>query len=250
MEQSNLKQQDFIRGPFALVSPEKDRFIIWAAVKKIPYIVSFFDVNENGVQPSLSFDINRLFRAQKMLKRQPNLFVLKSDGKKLEIDAVHKLITIENPASGIIQYHITDQKTLSFEIDNVYRKIEEKSDITYIVVESSDQTIDIPENLQVLPLMCKNGFMISIADSVEKVLYLTINNSQGLIGFTEQHELRRITNIQKMWPELDLIFSVKDEQCSITSELLKNHITENCVLRLHRNFGSNDIEVQKLFTND
>lgn len=233
-----------IKGPQSLVSPNKASFILCARVKKLPYVFAPFEVINGNPSPSLVLDINRLRRAKDLLRSLPSVFTMYSNGKELQVDAVHKLISFTRPTfRGLIQYHLTNPNALDFQIDVIFEDLGNKYPPQYIVVSQEDDTKYVPSTLKVFPIMFHEGATMCVLDSVEKVLHTSVmDNETGLLGITETHEYKRLLTIQSIWPELNIEFHIKDNQVYVYSKLLAGKLPlPQAFIKLHRNFGGTDI---------
>ncbi len=236
-----------IRGHLSLVNRNKSRFIICGMFNKKPTIISFFNVIGRENQASLLLDNSRYHYAKKLLNALPSLFVLRSDGSYIEIDAVHKCIEFqEDNYKGIIQYELLDTSTLTTNIKSIFIENQNKEIPKYLSVKIEDDTKKIPKNLKIIPTIFESGFMITMVDMIEKILYLNIVN--GLIGITSTNEMPRLLQIQSLWPEIGLELTIKDDKLFINCPILSSMAKDNCILKLHRNFGGTDICINNIAT--
>lgn len=238
-----------IRGPQAIISGDKNCFVSCAFMKKSPHVMSFFNTVDGLPKPSIEVNINRLPRAQVFLKMLPSIFTMTSDGNKIAIDAVNKLIEFDEAnIKGIICYHITDPIQLGFKIDAIF-KHEPKPEQIYMSVKASDETKMEPTTLKVFPAMYHDGGSMCIMDSIEKVLHTSLIDSKtGLLGHTDQEDIKRIMIIQQVWPELEITFTVDNDQMSIYSKQIANKFSESGFVKIHKNFGGTDISMRRTHT--
>ena len=236
-----------IKGPQTLVSSDKSNFVLCSKVNRLPYIFAPFEVINNVPSPSLTLDITRAKRAKDLLKALPSVFTLYSNGRELQIDAVHKLISFTRPNfKGLIQYHLINSNSIEFQIDVIFEFTGMLYPPQYIVVSQDDDTTYIPSTFKIFPVMFYEGAMVCVIDSIEKVLHTSIMDSTtGLIGIAEPHERERVSTIQSIWPELIIETYVKDSKIHVFSKVLANKLpVKQGFIKLHRNFGGTDITLK------
>lgn len=237
--------------PLVLTDQTKDIFIISSILKNIPYVISPFCIQNGNQVNTLHLHISRSWRAQELLQSLPSVFQMYSDGQSITIDGVYKLLNFSNEnSSGIVQYHINDPKTLNgVEIDAIYEKLETSLEPIYIVTRPEDEARYIPNKLKVFPVTFFKGFAVCIADQIEKILYITINDSKtGFIGETQTYENNRMMAIQSLWPELNIEIIMKDYKLFAYSKLLEKELVQYSqnpmVIKCHKNFGGTDLKIE------
>lgn len=236
-----------IKSTQTLINKNKDNFIIVSQLNKIPHIVSFFKILNNQSFPGLTVDINRYIRCQNLMKTIPTIFKMRSDGDQIEIDVINKVFEFDHDKlSGILNYTILSEDPLIANINEIYEEIEELKTINFIV-HPSDEIKNIPKTLKTFPCPCYQGILLSISDTIEKVLHTSIlEPNTGLLGITSEEEYKSAITICKMWPELNIKINIKDSNLEIYSDQLKlpDHLVSGIVC-LHRNFGNNNITINQ-----
>lgn len=229
-----------------LISKDKLQFICLWERNGIPKVISFFQAIAGEIQPCLSLDINRIIRTQKLLRGLPSVFIMHSDGRQIDIDAISKIVSFGvQDIKGVIQYQIDNKETLDHTLQAVYEAIDEKY---HYVVMPIDKTEFQLETLKVFPLMLQQGCIVCVADAVEKYLHCPLHDTKtGFIGITDQEDTSRIDTFQNIWPELGLRFIIEDNKLHIYSDLLAEEFKDRegeYFVRIHRNFGGSDVQVQ------
>ncbi len=229
-----------------LISKDKLNFICLWEHNGLPKVITPFNAIQGQIQPSLILNINRIVRTQKLLRALPSVFIMHSDGRQIDIDAVSKIVSFgEQDISGIIQYQIDNKDSLDHSLIAVYETI--KQDYHYVVVPIEKEEFQL-DSLKVFPLMLQQGCIVCVADIVEKYFHCSLHDTKtGFIGSTIQSDVKRIDTFQSIWPELGLRFIIKDKRLEIYSDLLAeefNHIEGEYFLKIHRNFGGSDLQLQ------
>lgn len=229
-----------------LISRNKRKFILLNEKNNIPNISTTFSIKDWMVQPCLNLDINRIIRTQKLLKSLPSVFIMHSDGRHIEVDAISKIATFnyEN-IEGIIQYEIKNKETLEHEIKIAFEEI--KTTPQYLIVENENKETEFqPNTLKVFPIAFQNGCMICIIDAIEKVLHCPLYNTKtGFIGIANSSDYSKLAIFENIWPDLELQFNSKNKLIYIYSNIIKNEFDEiegQYYVKIHRNFGGSDLE--------
>jgi hypothetical protein len=228
-----------------LISRNKQNFILLNEREGIPNISTTFSIKDHVAQPCLILDINRIIRTQKLLKSLPSVFIMHSDGRHIEIDAISKMVTFnyEN-IEGIIQCEISNKETLEHEIKVVYEKI--KTSPQYLVIEEEEETDFQPNTLKVFPITFQKGCMICIIDAVEKVLHCPLYDTKtGFIGVANIGDYSKLATFENIWPDLKLQFNSRNKMIYIYSEVIKDEFVDiegQYYMKIHRNFGGSDLE--------
>jgi len=226
-----------------LISEDKKKFICFQQYEgRNNQLCTFFDV-VNGQNQPLNLNINRVIRAQKLLKQYPSVVIMNADGQKIIIDCISKILAFnpDEEIKGIIQYEY--DKDLNYNILSLfYDNIEPQTHILQI----ESEPISIFNFLVLYSVILERGAIISINDRIEKVLHLPILDPQfGYIGETiaETIYFSRLNQIRKAWPELGIVLIVKNSKIKIYSEILKYEYKNEIpfMLRCHKNHDTNDI---------
>ena len=231
-----------------LISKDKQKYILLAEQSGISTVVTNFEYNNGQMQPSLTLDINRIIRTQKLLKGLPSVFIMHADGKNIHIDAVSKILEFSVPnMSGLVQFKVENKETFQHEIITIFECIDEKPQ--YIIIEDDDDDTKFqPSTLKVFPIMLNKSAMVCVVDAVEKILHCpVINPKTGFIGTTSNKDYSRLITFQNVWPELDLEFTIKDKKLHISSGLITETVKSYdypISIKIHRNFGGSDLEIK------
>jgi len=230
-----------------LVDPMKKHFIFCRSVKDgIKVFVPFKFINGRS-EPVLVTPKNRRRRADNIISVAP--IQITYDGEQIYIDGITKTVNFKEDAEGIIQYTYTNNTT---KIDSILYKTNLCKEVICLNENEKKENL-VPFTLKIYPVMFEYGCLVSIIDPVEKVLHFPIlNNKSGLIGISELNSSKDnnpsfINQIKRMWEELEFNFKVTNNKLEIYSNFVKKYpdiFKENSFLRIHRNFGSDDIVVE------
>ena len=226
-----------------LITKDKDYFIIVSNINSFNYVISPFNIENNICKPGLIVDINRYLRCQNLMKDIPDIFKMNSDGDKIYIDVISKVLNLNiSNGSGFINYNILDN---IIHVNSIFIK-QIPTQIINFIVDINDEIKNIPKTLKVFSSIFYNGCILCAVDTIEKVLHTSIlDNSTGLIGIAEPHERERISTIQSIWPELIIETYIKDSKIHMFSKVLANKLPiKQGFIKLHRNFGGTDITLR------
>jgi len=232
----------------ALINEEKTEYISLQRYKsELDKVYTIFNVENGIIQPSLTLNINRVLRAQYILKLFPSIVIMNADGNRIIIDCISKIMSFgsEDKIQGVIQYEY-DQDLKYNVLSIFYNHIEVNSPANQNVIQTDIDIYREFDTLRVFSLILERGGIISINDGIEKILHLPLLDTQfGYIGQLPDETIyfSRLNYIRKIWPELGLTLIVKNKFIKIYSEILKyEYKNENPgIIKCHRNHGSNDI---------
>jgi hypothetical protein len=230
-----------------LISKDKRKYILLAEKNGVSTVVTNFEYANNEMKPSLTLDINRIIRTQKLLKSLPSVFIMHADGKHIHIDAVSKILEFSIPdISGLVQFKVENKEVLQHQIMNIFEGIDQKPQ--YVIIEDEELSEFQPNTLKVFPIMLQKTAMVCVVDAIEKILHCPIINPKtGFIGTTTNKDYSRLITFQNVWPELDLEFTVKNRKLHVSSGLVVESVKDYdtpVYLRIHRNFGGSDLEIK------
>ncbi len=244
LQKSNKDVKDNIQ---ILISKDKSKYILLSEKNGISTVVTNFEYINHEMKSSLTLDINRIIRTQKLLKSLPSVFIMHADGNHIHIDAVSKILEFSiSDISGLVQFKVENKEVLQHQIMNIFESIDQKPQ--YVIIEEEELTEFQPNTLKVFPIMLQKTAMVCVVDAVEKILHCpVINPKTGFIGTTTNKDYSRLITFQNVWPELDLEFTVKHRKLHISSGLVIESIKDYdkpVYLRIHRNFGGSDLEIK------
>lgn len=230
-----------------LISKDKSKYILLAEKDGVSNVVTNFEYENNEMKPSLTLDINRIIRTQKLLKALPSVFIMHADGRHIHIDAVSKILEFSvNDICGLVQFKIENKEVLQHQIMNIFESINKKPQ--YVIIEEEDLVEFQPNTLKVFPVMLKKSAMVCVVDAIEKILHCPVLNPKtGFIGTTTNKDYSRLITFQNVWPELDIEFTVKNRKLHVSSGLIVESVKDYDVpvyLKIHRNFGGSDLEIK------
>jgi hypothetical protein len=229
-----------------LVSEDKTKYIcLQKQIQRVNRVYTGFTVVNGIIQPELTLDITRVIRANRILKMFPDVVLMNSNGIRVIIDCISKLISFgsEDNLCGVLQYTY-DPKTMQYIITSIFHEVSIASNIS--IVETNLESELLFRTLKVFGIILERGGIITINDGIEKIIHIPLLDPKfGYIGECEDQTLffSRLNLIRKIWPELQLVMIVKKSTIKIYSEILKyEYNSENpCIVKVHRNHGSGDM---------
>ena len=226
-----------------LITKDKDYFIIVSNINSFNYIISPFNIENNITKPGLIVDINRYLRCQTLMKDIPDIFKMNSDGDKIYIDVISKVLELNiSNGSGFINYNILDNIV---HVNSIFIK-QIPNQIINFIVDINDETKNIPKTLKVFSSIFYNGCILCAVDTIEKVLHTSILDPDiGLLGKTHKSEYKNILTIMKIWPELNITFQIIKNDIELYSEEIKRLNVKPGIISLHKNFGNNHINIEQ-----
>ena len=192
-----------------VVSSDKTSFLITKMLSEIN-IISPFERNEGEYFTNFTTPNNRIYRIQELYQSIPKFSTYSMSGDNIIFDCVNKLpeAMFKDVDSGIIHFSASESDDKSIDVDpKMVFKI------------STSESIELPFNqnvkfktrfLKVFPIILTNGFILSIVDSEEATIFITLNNPEkNFIGSCLRQEvINVITNLIPIWPIFDVYVGI------------------------------------------
>jgi len=224
-----------------LICEDKSNFLFVTELDDILTTMTNLNISNNIIHPSLVLDVNRKYRIEKMKQLICDDLTINYKHNQIQLDPISSLLNgtpIEANFTGLIQFNKNNKINLFPEI---------KYNVQYHIVNI--ETTYHPSGFQIFPIMLDYGCIINMIDIVEKVLIFPVITNK-LIGHTKDTSYYNLHMLQKLWPELNFEFNIKNNEVSIYSDLkdIGININSNGIFRLHRNFGSDDLKIHQLYS--
>jgi len=193
---------------------------------------------------NISLSLQSSNRVLKVVGENSNLFTAFSTGKLIHVDGCAIISKHKIDDNDFIIHYKVKNNTLDYKIIDKYTTICQTT--KHLQVKKNDDSENRPKRMKAYGTVFENGFLITIANNIEKICYFTI--SDNIIGKGNLNLFNIFSYSQQTWPELELEMRTKNQY--VTAFMPKHvgkHFDEPGVYKIHRNWNADNVKIAHIY---